>query len=96
VPDGVKAARSFATALVAAAGANIANTFVVGGAQIFTEAFANPALRYVYLTRVLGRFDCDTQIPNLDAQGFVPVAWDGACEAEDNGVRYRIERLSRA
>lgn len=96
VPDGVLVASSVDGACAAAASApDIDTTFIVGGAQIFGEAFAHPRLRYVYLTRVMGRFDCDTHIPDLDARGFRAVAWDGACEAEDSGVRYRIERLAR-
>ena len=95
-PEGVVAARSLDEALAsAAAGAGIATTFVVGGAQIFREAFAHSELRSVYLTRVEGRFGCDTVIPNLDAMGFVPTPWDGAIRDEDNHVRYRIERLVR-
>ncbi len=95
VPAGVVAARSLDEALAATSGADINATFVVGGAQIFEEAFPHAALRYVYLTRVLGRFACDTHIPDLDALGFRADSWDGACEAEDGGVRYRIERLAR-
>lgn len=94
VPDGVLVAHSLEEACAAAANApEVDTTFVVGGAQIFSEAFVHPALRYVYLTRVAGHFACDTHIPDLDARGFRPVAWDGACEAEENGVSYRIERL---
>jgi dihydrofolate reductase len=93
VPEGVVAARSLNDALAAAAEAE--TTFVVGGAQIFREAFAHPGLRYVYLTRVEGRFGCDTHIPDLDARGFVATAWDDARAGEDNGVRYRIERLAQ-
>ncbi len=93
-PEGVLAARSLEEALAAAAGApGIATTFVVGGAQIFSEAFVHPALRAVYLTRVEGRFGCDTVIPDLDAMGFVPSAWAGAIRDEDNHIPYRIERL---
>lgn len=93
VPAGVIATRSLDEALAATAAAE--STFVVGGAQILREALEHPALRYVYLTRVEGRFGCDTQIADLDARGFAPTAWDGACEGEDGGVRYRIERLQR-
>lgn len=96
VPDGVVSARSLDDALAQSSGADIDSTFVVGGAQIFKNAFAHGALRYIYLTRVEGRFGCDTHIPDLDALGFRPVAWDGAREAEDSGVRYRIERLARS
>lgn len=95
LPEGVFAARSLDEALDAATGPDIDTIFVVGGAQIFTDAFAHRALRYVYLTRVVGRFGCDTHIPDLDALGLRAVAWAGTCEGEDSGVRYRIERLAR-
>lgn len=92
-PEGVLGVRSLDEALAATRAA--ATTFVVGGAQIYAEAFAHAELRYVYLTRVEGRFGCDTRIPDLDALGFVPTAWDGGGPAEDAGVRYRLERLAR-
>ncbi len=96
LPEGVLAARSLDEALaLAAAAPDIDTTFVLGGAQIFREAFDHPALRSIYFTRVLARFDCDTFLPNLDEKGFVPIEWAGAFEAEDNGVRYRVERLAR-
>ena len=95
-PEGVAAARSLDEALGSATKApDVTSTFVVGGAQIFREALAHSALRSIYLTRVEGRFGCDTVIPNLDAMGFVPMAWDGAIRDEDNHVSYRIERLVR-
>jgi hypothetical protein len=50
----------------------------------------------VYLTRVEGRFGCDVTMPDLDARGFErDPTWDGEAIGEDNGVRYRIERLHR-
>jgi dihydrofolate reductase len=95
-PEGVGAARSLDDALAVASGTpSIASTFVVGGAQIFRDALVHPDLRHVYLTRVEGRFGCDTVIPDLDAMGFKPTPWDGAMRDEDNHVRYRIERLAR-
>ncbi|MDX2092710.1 MAG: dihydrofolate reductase [Kofleriaceae bacterium] len=93
VPEGVLAATSLDGALAKAVG--VASTFVVGGAQIFREAFDHPQLRYVYLTRVDGAFGTDAKLPDLDARGFVVDAWEGAYEGEDSGVRYRIERLTR-
>ena len=91
-PDGVVVVGSLDAALDAAGEAE--TTFVVGGAEIFREAFAHPQLRFVYLTRVDGVFGCDTQIPDLDALGFQRTEWAGACEADENGIRYRIERLA--
>ncbi len=91
VPEGVVVVSSLDAALAAAAAES---AFVVGGAQLYKLAFAHSALRWVYLTRVDGRFGCDTHIPDLD-RDFVADDWDGACSHEDNGVRYRIERLVR-
>ena len=91
-PEGVIVAGSLDAALDAAGQAE--STFVVGGAEIFREAFAHPQLRYVYLTRVAGAFGCDVMIPDLDALGFIHDAWAGECSAEENGVRYAITRLT--
>lgn len=91
VPDGVTVVRSLDQALAAARDAPA--TFVLGGAEIYRQAIAHPELRWIYLTRIDGRFDCDTHIPDLDKLGFVRDAWDGERAVEENGVRYRIERL---
>jgi dihydrofolate reductase len=94
VPEGVAVARSLDDALAAAH--DYEATFVVGGAEIFREAFAHALLRWVYLTRVAGDFACDTAIPDLDALGFARVPWDGELAGEDGGVHYTIQRLARA
>jgi dihydrofolate reductase len=91
VPEDVIAATSLDAALDEQGDAE--TMFVVGGAEIFRQAFAHPALRWVYLTRVAGRFGCDAHIPDLDA-AFVADAWSGAADHEENGVRFRIERLT--
>jgi dihydrofolate reductase len=92
VPDGVIVAGSLDVALDAAKACEA--TFVVGGAELFRIAFAHEALRWIYLTRIEGHFGCDVIVPNLD-EGFERDAWDGEATLEDNGVRYRIERLKR-
>ncbi|HEY4240057.1 MAG TPA: dihydrofolate reductase [Kofleriaceae bacterium] len=93
VPDGVLAAASLDAALAAAAQPDVATIFVIGGGELFREAFVHPQLRFTYLTRVDGAFGCDAHIPDLDALGFAPDAWP-AVAGEDGGVRYRIERLT--
>ena len=93
--DGVISVSSIDAALAAAAAQpDIANIYVVGGAEIFRMAFAHPQLRWIYLTRVEGRFGCDTHLPDLD-RDFVRDPWPGEQSLEDSGVRYRIERLTR-
>ncbi|HEY0191890.1 MAG TPA: dihydrofolate reductase [Kofleriaceae bacterium] len=74
---------------------SVESIFVVGGAGLVQDVIERPDLRYVYLTRILGRYECDVQLPDLDARGFVRDAWDGERQAEDFEVRYRIERLKR-
>jgi dihydrofolate reductase len=69
--------------------------FVIGGAGLFSHVIRRADLRHVYFTRIFGRFACDVVMPNLDALGWVRDAWDGERELEDQGVRYRIERLQR-
>ena len=96
VPEGVVLAGSFDAALMAARGDNIENVHLIGGAEIIREALGHADLRFVYLTRVEERYDCEAKIPNLDELGFVKTEWDGEQTCEDNGVRYRIERLTKA
>jgi dihydrofolate reductase / thymidylate synthase len=92
VPPGVIAARSLDEALAVR---DVETVFVVGGAILLIEAIERRDLRYVYLTRVEERYDCDVRMPDLDARGFVKVAWEGELANEEHGVRYRIERLRR-
>ncbi len=94
VPTGVLVASSLDTALAAARGQEVAATFVVGGAGLFRVAFEHAELRWIYLTRIAGHFDCDVKVPDLDRE-FERDAWDGDAELEDNGVRYAIQRLRR-
>lgn len=94
VPSGVVVANSLDAALHAARAPNVETTFVIGGAEILRQAFGHRDLRWVYLTRVHGQFLCEVSIPSLDHLGFSATEWDGACEGEDNGIVYRIERLA--
>lgn len=92
VPAGVVAAHSLDEALAVE---GVEAIFVVGGAGLIRDAIERDDLRFVYLTRIAQRFDCDVVMPDLDARGFVREPWDGEREAEDFEVRYRIERLRR-
>lgn len=92
VPPGVIAARSLDEALAVR---DVETVFVVGGAGLLIDALDRRDLRYVYLTRIEERYDCEIRMPDLDARGFVKVAWEGELSNEEHGVRYRIERLRR-
>jgi dihydrofolate reductase len=59
-------ARSLDEALTRASLADdIDQIFVVGGAQIYTQAFAHVRCRDVVLTRIQGRFESDAHIPDV-------------------------------
>jgi len=92
VPAGVVLASSIDSALALD---GVETIFVVGGAGLIRDVIERPDLRFVYLTRVEQRFECDVHMPNLDARGFVRDAWDGERDTEEYDVRYRIERLKR-
>ena len=92
VPDGVVVAASLDHALAVR---DVETLFVVGGAGLFQTALEHAGLRWVYLTRVEGRFECDVRMPDLDARGFIRDVWDGEHDGEDSGVPYHIERLHR-
>jgi dihydrofolate reductase / thymidylate synthase len=95
VPAGVVVASSLDTALGAArATPDVEAVFVIGGGEILREALGHPGLRWVYLTRIEVRYGCDATIPDLDRLGFTPTAWEGEQAVEDEGVRYRFERLA--
>jgi dihydrofolate reductase len=95
VPDGVLVATSLDDAFGQLATiSDLAATFVVGGAEIFRVALSDPRLAQIYLTRIEGRFGCDAHLPAL-GDGWVEDGWDGARDAEEAGVRYRIARLVR-
>ena len=92
VPAGVVVANSSDAALSID---GVETIFVVGGAGLIRDVIERDDLRFVYLTRIDQRFECDVRMPDLDARGFVRVPWDGERETEEYDVRYRIERLQR-
>ncbi len=92
VPAGVIVASSSDEALAVE---GVETIFVVGGAGLLRDVIDRPDLRFVYLTRIEQRFECDVHMPDLDARGFVRDAWDGERDTEEYDVRYRIERLKR-
>jgi dihydrofolate reductase len=90
LPPGVALAHAIDDAVTVG---GVESIFVVGGAGLLIDAIERADLRYVYLTRIDQRFDCDVRMLDLDARGFVRDAWEGEREAEEFEVHYRIERL---
>lgn len=49
---------------------SISNVFVIGGGQIYKEAWNLPQCEKIYITNVLKDFECDTFLPSIDAKKF--------------------------
>ena len=92
VPDGVEVARSLDDALARAeAHPDVAGLFVIGGGEIFRQAFLHPRCGDVYLTRIDHDFGADTFAP-LPPE-FVHV--ETLAEHDEAGFHYTIERWIR-
>ena len=94
LPPGVTLAGSLEQALVAAREEpDVERVFVLGGSDIYRQAFALDRCRRIYLTRVLGRFECDTFLTPIPSC-FRRESLLG--EGADDGLGYRIEVWDRA
>lgn len=90
LPAGMLAATSLQQALaLARARPEVAGLFVIGGAQIFHQAFAHPACRHVYVTRLAARFQCDAFLPPLPAGA---VLAEVLARHREHGIDYEIQR----
>eukprot|EP00808_Paulinella_micropora_P032101 g21766.t1 len=80
---------SFAEALAkASADLRVATIFVIGGAQMYAEAFKSPRCCRIHLTQVMQDYPCDTFLPPIDTSRFV---LSKATEIKvENGVPYRF------
>lgn len=66
--------------------------FVIGGAQVYAQAFADPRCRAVILTRIAGDFGCDTVVA-FPVPGYHRV---GPSEPHaHDGVDFTFERWER-
>ena len=70
---------------------NVDRTFVIGGAEIYKQAFKRDELHEVFLTRVNHSYECDTFIEPLDDELSIISCIN---ENEDN-VYYSIETYRR-
>lgn len=98
VPEGVLVASSLDDGLVQAAAAeSMERLFVVGGAEIFRQAFAHPRCAEVFLTRIEAAFDCDAHIPDVRERFTLGEVMATHRDAEVAGtvIEYRIERWVR-
>lgn len=90
LPGGVLLATSFDEAFKLAKKHGAEKTFVIGGASVYAQAIKLPACAEVFLTRVLGEFDCDTFFPAID-----PTRFKKTFESEvheERGINFKFVR----
>ena len=91
--EGVLAVRSLDEALTRTSlRADIDGLFVIGGAELFRQAFVHPRCRDLYLTRIEHTFEGDTFIPDPAADFDVAEVLE---RHHDAGFDYRMERWRR-
>lgn len=89
MPEGVVLAPALEPALAAArATPDVEKIFVLGGGDIYRQCFELDGCRRIYLTRVLGRFECDTFLAPIPSR-FRREAL--LSEGQESGLGYRIE-----
>jgi dihydrofolate reductase len=91
-PD-VTVVPSLRTALEAAAETSDAETFVIGGAELFREAL--PQAQRLYYTRVLANVDGDTRFPQVDWGAWRKVESELTHANEKNDYPTRFEIYER-
>jgi len=88
LPEGVLRAVSFEDAFAQIAkDAGVDQTFVIGGANVYAQAMNLEECDEIYLTRVLGEFQCDTFFPEI------PINFKIVKESkvsEENGVKFKF------
>ena len=67
LPPGVVLAGSIDEALAQAEQKQVSEIFVMGGANVYAQAVADPRCSKIYLTKIKGDFGCDVFFPNLPA-----------------------------
>lgn len=91
LPDGVPGAASLDDALAVCDRPDIDGVFVIGGGQVYRQAFVHPRCRFVYLTRIEATFDCDTFLPPMP--GFV--LDEELARHREHEIDYAIQRWRR-
>ena len=71
----------------------IHHVFVIGGGDVYRQALMHERCSTLYVTRVHGKFACDTHFPQF-SETFRLVTETGV--QQDNGIDYRFEVYERA
>eukprot|EP00002_Diphylleia_rotans_P004063 TRINITY_DN1291_c0_g2_i1.p1 TRINITY_DN1291_c0_g2~~TRINITY_DN1291_c0_g2_i1.p1 ORF type:complete len:486 (-),score=113.17 TRINITY_DN1291_c0_g2_i1:116-1573(-) len=93
----VEVARSFADALeLVSLGKykrEVDKVFVIGGAQVYSDALQSPHCKTIYLTKIFADIPCDTFLPAIDPAVFQEM--EALPLKEENSLSYQILRMER-
>ena len=67
----------------------IEKVFIIGGGKVFEETITHPKLTGIYITKVHGKFDCDTFFPKIPKK-FSLVKKLGSDEENSTKVDYTL------
>lgn len=67
---------------------NLNNIFIIGGVSIYNQAIELPDCQKLFITEVLGDFDCDAFFPKFSEEEFSLVS--RSHDHEENGLKYRF------
>lgn len=71
----------------------IEGVWIVGGNSVYKEAMNSSLCHKIYLTRVMGNFECDTFFPQI-TDHFVQIENDPDISTEiqeENGIKYQYQ-----
>jgi len=76
----------------------IESVWVIGGTQIYKEALESPHCKYIYLTRIMAAFECDTFFPDIPHDKFKLIKDPDVpdTEQEEKGIHYTFEVYKRS
>jgi dihydrofolate reductase len=88
LPDGVILAESLDDAFnKLEAIQDLNEVFIIGGASVYKQAIEHEDCEKIYLTEVLGEFECDAFFPEIP-EDFKPAS--KSSKKEENGIQYRF------
>lgn len=92
LPEGTAHAGSLEQALAVSIEHDAAETFVIGGAQLYAEAICNPYCRSIFLTQILETFECDVFFPEFGDRFQLK---SESQIHEDNGIKFQFQTFER-
>lgn len=94
LPDGVFAAHSLSESVEKAGTAQPTKSiFLIGGGELFQQALHHPECQRLFVTEVMGDFECDTFFPEIEPSVYTRVKTSETFE--ENGLHFQFVEYAR-